>query len=38
MLDPDRVLPAGLPADLGAVARSADLADPRVWAAFTCRC
>lgn len=36
MLDPHRVLPDGLPAGLAEIARSTDLADPLIWAAFTC--
>jgi hypothetical protein len=34
MLDPHRALPDGLPAALTEVARSTDLSDPTVWAAF----
>jgi CHAT domain-containing protein len=37
MLDPERLLPDGLPAALADVARSADLSDAAVWAAFTCQ-
>jgi hypothetical protein len=37
MLDKHRTVPDGFPAALAEVARSEELADPTVWAAFTCR-
>jgi CHAT domain-containing protein len=35
MLDPARVAPASMPADLAALTGSASLARPTAWAAFT---